>query len=179
MALRRKLGAIAWFGGSLVCDYPLSNDYSCFQMLTRDSVSGVIIARLITPPARLSGVDYSYDAVNFFILISLELHLCIMNAAYVSLLSFINKTTTGFMNTTAAYSSETGPSQHSGVFRQRKSRSDNHNRSTTLAQGCADGTSLKSFDSQAIMVTRSVAIEEDRDRQTSQSSMEEEEGAQQ
>ncbi|KAK5125446.1 hypothetical protein LTR85_000555 [Meristemomyces frigidus] len=150
MAWRRKLGAIAWFGGSLI-------------------VSGVIIARLTVSPTALFEADYTYDIVTFSILLSLELHLFIMNAAYVNLLSFIKKTTTGFMNTTAVGNSETGRSLHSGLFRQPKLRGSIHNRLTTLAQGNADNTSLRSFDSQAIMVTRSVAVDE---RQPSQSSAE-------
>ncbi|KAK0261932.1 hypothetical protein LTR35_017797 [Friedmanniomyces endolithicus] len=141
----RKLKASMWFSLAII-------------------LVGFIIARLYYTPDHLFASDFTYNALDHFILLTVEMHLIIMNAAYPNLLAFLSKTSTGFMNTAQTGTTSgfhnaygrTGSSRH-----HVKLRNDATSHASVVANRAQDATSEKSFNSQQIMISKSVMIRDD------------------
>ncbi|KAK0828579.1 hypothetical protein LTR73_004888 [Friedmanniomyces endolithicus] len=141
----RKLKASMWFGLGLI-------------------LVGFIAARLYYTPKRLFSSDFTFNALDLFILLTVEMHLIIMNAAYPNLLAFLSKTSTGFMNT-----AQTGSTSGSHNIQGRtessrhhvKVRNDATSHTTVVANRTQDATSVESFNSQQIMIPKSVMVRHD------------------
>ncbi|TKA35359.1 hypothetical protein B0A54_13438 [Friedmanniomyces endolithicus] len=125
---------------------------------------GFIAARLYYTPKRLFSSDFTFNALDLFILLTVEMHLIIMNAAYPNLLAFLSKTSTGFMNT-----AQTGSTSGSHNIQGRtesschhvKVRNDATSHTTIVANRTQDATSVESFNSQQIMIPKSVMVRHD------------------
>ncbi|KAK5743953.1 hypothetical protein LTR17_002291 [Elasticomyces elasticus] len=139
----RKLNASLWFSLAIILD-------------------GFIIARLSYTPEHLFWLDFTFDAITFFIILTVELHIVIMNAAYPNLLSFLSKTSTGFMNTVPTVSTS-GSHNANSQFQRIKLRNDPTSRISAMAKREEDGISMKSFNSQQIMISKSVTITDEQD----------------
>ncbi len=88
----------------------------------------------------------------------------IMNAAYPNLLAFLSKTGTGFMNTaqTGTTSGSHNANGRSESSRHHvKLRNDATSHATVVANRAQDATSVKSFNSQQIMISKSVMVRDD------------------
>ncbi|KAK0301889.1 hypothetical protein LTR01_009094 [Friedmanniomyces endolithicus] len=141
----RKLKASMWFSLAII-------------------LVGFIIARLYYTPDHLFASDFTYNALDIFILLTVEMHLIIMNAAYPNLLAFLSKTSTGFMNTAQTGTTSgfhnaygrTGSSRH-----HVKLRNDATSHASVVANRAQDATSVMSFNSQQIMISKSVMIRDD------------------
>jgi len=125
---------------------------------------GFITARLYYTPDHLLSSDFTFNALDLFILLTVKMHLMIMNAAYPNLLAFLSKTSTGFMNT-----AQTGSTSGSHNIQGRtessrhhvKLRNDATSHTTVVANRTQDDTSVKSFNSQQIMIPKSVMVRHD------------------
>ncbi|KAK0247096.1 hypothetical protein LTS09_017765 [Friedmanniomyces endolithicus] len=145
----RKLKASLWFSLAII-------------------LVGFIMARLYYTPAHLFAADFTFTALDIFALLTIEMHLTIMNAAYPNLLAFLSKTSTGFMNTAQA-GNTTGSHNAYGDGRTESSRHHHHVKlrtdatchSSVVAGGAHDAASVKSFNSQQIMISKSVIVRDD------------------
>ncbi|KAK1816361.1 hypothetical protein LTR12_009252 [Friedmanniomyces endolithicus] len=130
----------------------------------RDSLVGFITARLYYTPNQLFSSDFTFNALDLFVLLTIEMHLMIMNAAYPNLLAFLSKTSTGFMNTaqTGTTSGSHNANGRSESSRHHvKLRNDATSHATVVANRAQDATSVKSFNSQQIMISKSVMVRDD------------------
>lgn len=154
------------FAPGVLADHPLIH-----------SVVGVTITRLAFTPHDTFSDTFTWDDTNMVIISLIESNLTIINAAYPSVRQFLGKVSTGFLvaetaadsrsnskfskgNSFALHSIGGGPR---GGLRVRDAAGINlernafANRSTA---GRGDARSDKSFGSEAIMVRRSVEIDE-------------------
>ncbi|KAK0946296.1 hypothetical protein LTR48_002425 [Friedmanniomyces endolithicus] len=141
----RKLKASMWFSLGLI-------------------LVGFITARLYYTPNQLFSSDFTFNALDLFVLLTIEMHLMIMNAAYPNLLAFLSKTGTGFMNTaqTGTTSGSHNANGRSESSRHHvKLRNDATSHATVVANRAQDATSVKSFNSQQIMISKSVMVRDD------------------
>ncbi|TKA69924.1 hypothetical protein B0A55_07978 [Friedmanniomyces simplex] len=141
----RKLKASLWFSLAII-------------------LVGLVIARLSYTPEHLFHSDFTFDAIEFFIILTVELHLMIMNAAYPNLLAFLGKTSTGFMNTaqTGTTSGSHNANGRSGTFRPHiKLRNDPTSHVSAVGRREKDATSVRSFNSQQIMISKSVTVRDE------------------
>ncbi|TKA41915.1 hypothetical protein B0A54_06596 [Friedmanniomyces endolithicus] len=141
----RKLKASMWFSLGLI-------------------LVGFITARLYYTPNQLFSSDFTFNALDLFVLLTIEMHLMIMNAAYPNLLAFLSKTSTGFMNTaqTGTTSGSHNANGRSESSRHHvKLRNDATSHATVVANRAQDATSVKSFNSQQIMISKSVMVRDD------------------
>ncbi|KAK1824069.1 hypothetical protein LTR12_001602 [Friedmanniomyces endolithicus] len=141
----RKLKASMWFSLGLI-------------------LVGFITARLYYTPNQLFSSDFTFNALDLFVRLTIEMHLMIMNAAYPNLLAFLSKTSTGFMNTaqtgtTSGSHNANGRSESSHHHFQLRNNATSH--ATVVANRAQDATSVKSFNSQQIMISKSVMIRDD------------------
>ncbi len=125
---------------------------------------GFITARLYYTPNQLFSSDFTFNALDLFVLLTIEMHLMIMNAAYPNLLAFLSKTSTGFMNTaqtgtTSGSHNANGRSESSHHHVKLRNNATSH--ATVVANRAQDATSVKSFNSQQIMISKSVMIRDD------------------
>lgn len=126
------------------------------------SVNAVIFARLATMPAHLFQADFPFNEFDFAIFLTIEMHLCVTNAAYRKLLSFLRKASTGFMSTTPGIVGSRGTrsatDHHSAGGPPLRLRRDVQHRRTASVYRDKDGISLESFNSQTIIISRSVTV---------------------
>ena len=161
LTIGRKLTTTLWF--SVVLWY-VHIELSIGQWLTVTSLVAVILARLTYTPVDLFRPNFTFNTLDFFILLTIDMHLAIINAAYPNLLVFVSKTSTGFVNTAPGISSLNQSSTRSGNRNASsnqpalKLRNDEQSQTRTVARGNLDNISLESFDSQAIMVSKSVTV---------------------
>ena len=162
--LKRKLTPSLWF--SLVFLYvflPLSGLNSNTDLPL--SLVPVIIGRLVYTPTDLFRADFTFNTIDFFIFVTIKMQLAVINAAYPNLLAFVSKASTRFMNTTPGLETYGQHSTHSANRKASanhaplKLRNDVQMRTTTIARGHQDDASVQSFNSQAIMVSKSVTVD--------------------
>lgn len=128
----------------------------------------MIILRLVYTPTDLFRRDYTFNTIEFFIFLTVEMHLCIMNAAYPNLLVFVNKASTGFLNTAPRQNSVT----HSGSGSSKRWRNESiaanslklrddpvAHLTNTAYGGNSKDIMMASHGSQSIMVQKSVTVE--------------------
>lgn len=131
------------------------------------------IIRLLYTPEQTFGLNFTWEDTNMTIILLIEANLAIINAAYPSVRSFLNKVSTGFIVAETAKDSVVRSNDNSYALRsigggRMASRTKDHSLSlgghkstlhhSTVAKG--DARSDKSFGSEVIMVRRSVDIEE-------------------
>ena len=165
----RKVKATLWFTPALM--YAIRYSPRISQLLTdTDRLSAVVLLKLLIIPSDLFRDDWTFTTIDFFVWLTVELHTAIVNAAYPNLLAFFGKTSTGFMNTTPGvrtygqHSTHSLPNWSTTAKLQRQSMklgNDMPVEISTMVRGNLEEASVKSFDSRAIMISKSVTIEHD------------------
>jgi hypothetical protein len=122
-----------------------------------------MIAFLLSqPPVLFTTEDFTSDSIASLIRTTVEVNLAVMNAAYPGLLAFVSNTTTGFMNTAPADPSLSRNSGKDKICARMTDplgiRVQSGGDYKAAARAGGENVSLRSFDSQAIMISKPITL---------------------